>query len=351
MALPIVQPDFAGTEPAAPSDRFREGAASGLRGIARMAADSRDALDVNNVDYNWLPCRSVLNWVDGSRAKFEWSINPYRGCEFGCVYCYARYTHEFMELRDPMDFERRIYMKEAIAEKLTRELERGKVEPGQTIAIGAATDPYQPAEKRFRLTRSVLDVLAKFSGFRVGVITKSDLILRDADVWRRLTKRHGVSVRITVTTTDAALARITEPRAVTPRRRLDAVKRLNDLGIPTGINLMPVLPGINDDLERLESVFAAAREAGAQFVGTQTLFLTSCSKRRYDAFIAEHFPHLTKLYEEFYRDGTDAPEFYQRDLKRKLKGLREKYGFSEKRDISEAIPPEWVQQPEFLKVA
>lgn len=310
-----------------------------LTGIARMAAESQDAEERNQVDYNWIDCRSVLNRVNGTRVRFEWSINPYRGCEFGCAYCYARYTHEFMELRDPMDFERKIFIKRQAAAKLARELERGACAPGETIVIGAATDPYQPAEKRFGATRAMLEVLARYSGYKIGIITKSDLILKDVDLLKKIAKRHSLEVRMTVTTTDHELARKTEPRAVTPRRRLDAVKRLNEAGVLTGVNLMPIMPGVNDELASIEGVFQGASDASAAFLGFQILFLTATTRRIYDRFIAQHFPHLAKLYEEFYRNSTDAPEFYRRNIAKKVDGLREKYGIPTSRDVIKAEPP------------
>jgi hypothetical protein len=172
--------------PAAP--RRADSAGRGA-GIARMAADSPTALERNEVVYRRLPARSALNRVRGSRVSFEWSLNPYRGCEFGCVYCYARYTHEFMERRGPMAFEREIYMKEGMAARLGRELERWLVRPGETIAIGAATDPYQPAERRFGVTRSLLETLARFEGYCVEIVTKSDLVTRDLDLLKRVGRR------------------------------------------------------------------------------------------------------------------------------------------------------------------
>ncbi|MBI3735897.1 radical SAM protein [Candidatus Sumerlaeota bacterium] len=301
-----------------------------------MAAQSPITLERNEVDYRWIQCRSTLNRVNGSRVDFEWSINPYRGCEFGCVYCYARYTHEYMEHHDPMEFERIIYLKRHAAHWLRRELARGKYGDGETIAIGAATDPYQPAEKLFKVTRSILEVLAEFGGCDIHLTTKSDLILRDLDLFRRIVRRHRFMINLTVTTCDAELARLLEPRAPTPRRRLQAVRELNAAGIKTGIFCVPVLPGINDREEQLEAVFQAARDAGAAFILAHPVFLTACSKKRYLPFVQEHFPQLSNTYRDYYSTSSNPPAEYREIIRMRVKRLREKHGFA--RDQDESFP-------------
>ena len=299
-----------------------------LIGIARLAAEAERADDRNEVTYNRIECRSALNRVNGTRAKFEWSINPYRGCEFGCTYCYARYTHEFMEHHDPMDFERKIYVKRSMASFLRRELANAKCGDNETIVIGAATDPYQPAEKRFGTTRSILETLADFSGLKIRIITKSDLILRDLDLLKEVSRRHRFRVNMTVTTTDARLARKTEPRAVAPRRRLEAVRQLNDAGIVTGIFLMPIMPKINDDRPSMEAVVRAAADSGAAFLAGQVLFLTPTTKRRYFSFLKEERPDLLPLYQRYYSKGINPPHDYIGRVNRLLTRLRTAYGLS-----------------------
>lgn len=334
------QSDFFGcadipTPPAEPPSEI----ASALRGIARLAADSVTGLERNDVDYRWMEIRSTLNRVKGTRAFFEWSINPYRGCEFGCAYCYARYTHEFMEHDGPRLFERRIYLKKSAAARLRRELDKGRVAEGETIAIGAATDPYQPAERKFEITRSILETLMEYSGFRIGITTKSDLVARDTELLRELADRHAVRVRITITTTDAALARKLEPRAPTPRARLAALSKLCAAGIVAGVNLMPVLPGITDEESALESVARATVEAGSRALSWSPLFLTSCSRPTCFEFVRSHYPDLMGLYRAWYENGTDAPAEYHRDLARKMDrilartGLMQRSGRDELDDI------------------
>ena len=166
---------------------------------------------------------------------FTWTINPYRGCEFACKYCYARYTHEFMEMRDGVDFERKIYVKQQTAWLLRQELR--KVKRGEEIAIGTATDPYQPAERRFEITRSILQELALHHGLEIGIVTKSDLVVRDIELLREVAKHNSLYLNLTVTTVNTKLARILEPRAPRPDLRLKAVTRAGAGGIERGRDL------------------------------------------------------------------------------------------------------------------
>jgi DNA repair photolyase len=188
-----------------------------LTGIARLAAESDLLESKRRVRYFEIETRSALNRVR-SGMPFTYGLNPYRGCEFGCRYCYARYTHEFMELHESDEFENQIYAKRNVAVLLARELNR--VKPGEAIAIGTATDPYQPAERRFRRTREALEVIAQRSGVSVSITTKSDLVRRDVDLLRAIGERNELTVNMTITTLDAALARELEPRAPRPDLRL-----------------------------------------------------------------------------------------------------------------------------------
>src|SRR5258708_11301844 len=186
-----------------------------LIGIARLAAAGESLREGHDVEYFTLPSKSLLNRrVSNRQMPFTWTINPYRGCEFGCKYCYARYTHEFMEMRDGADFERKIYVKQHAAGLLRHDLHR--VKSGEAIAIATATDPYQPAERRYEVTRGILEEFARHSGFEIGIISKSNLMLRDLDVLKEVAKTNRLSVHITVTTLDVELARMLEPRAPRP---------------------------------------------------------------------------------------------------------------------------------------
>src|SRR6266404_546292 len=261
-----------------------------LVGIARLASLG-ESLDAGfKVEYFSLPAQSLLNKCDTPRMPFTWTINPYRGCEFACKYCYARYTHEFMEMRDGVEFERKIYVKQNADWLLRRDLK--KVKHGQSIAIGTATDPYQPAERRFGMTRAILEELARHSGFDISIISKSNMILRDLELFQKISLHNELSINLTVTTTDVELARLLEPRAPRPDLRLGAVRRLNDAGLRAGVALAPVLPAITDSPKQLDAVVKAAAAAKAQWIFANPLFLKPCSAKVFMPFLAEHFPAL-----------------------------------------------------------
>jgi DNA repair photolyase len=283
-----------------------------LVGIARLAAQGEAISEGHQVDYISLENRSLLTRCVSPRVPFSWQINPYRGCEFACKYCYARYTHEFMEMRDGLDFERKIYVKKHTAWLLRQELRQ--VRPGQSIAIGTATDPYQPAERKFGITRAVMEEFARHEGLSLGLVTKSDLIVRDLDLLQQISARNQFSIHMTITTTKTDLARILEPRAPRPDLRFRAVKKLVAAGISTSVNCAPVLPGITDSLKDLESVVHAAAAAGAKSVAAIPLFLKPCSAKIFIPFLQEHFPDLVSLYKERYADRAFLPVDYQRRI-------------------------------------
>src|SRR5271165_2479231 len=256
-----------------------ENAAAGkpeLVGIAKLAAMGASLRQGHFVEYFSLPSRGLLNrCVSHRRMPFTWTINPYRGCEFACKYCYARYTHEFMELRDGLDFERKIYVKQQTAWLLRQELKR--VKRGEQIALGTATDPYQPAEKRFEITRSILQELALHHGLEIGIVTKSDLVARDIDLLLQIAEHNALSVSLTITTLNTNLARILEPRAPRPDLRLQALAKLTSAGLNAGVICAPVLPGITDSAAALDKLVRATKEAGGKYISANTLFLKPCS--------------------------------------------------------------------------
>ena len=251
------------------------------------------------VEYFDLVARDILNRVDSPRLPFQWSINPYRGCEFGCSYCYARDTHGFFELADPLEFESRIFVKRRAAESLRRKLRKSDLR-GQTIAIGTATDPYQPAEKQYEITRSLLEVFAEVEGLSLSITTKSPLVVRDLELLTELDRRHAVEVHVTITTADAALARRIEVHAPDPAARLRTVERLAEAGLAVRINCMPVMPGINDEEDVLAPLLDAARAAGAYDVGAQALFLKPTARVHFLAWLGREFPELVGLYRRLY---------------------------------------------------
>jgi len=294
-----------------------------LIGIARMAAEAPCLEAKRRVEYFELGARSYLARVDSTRVPFRWTINPYRGCEFGCKYCYARYTHEFMEMRDGMDFEQKIYVKQHAADLLRQELR--KVKRGEDIALGTATDPYQPIEKKLEITRSILQEFARHSGLEIGIVTKSAMVARDIDVLQEISKRNQLGVNITITTTDADLARILEPRAPRPDLRLEGLKKLREAGIRAGVICAPVLPGITDSPRQLEDVVSKAAAANACHIHCNPLFLKPCSAAVFLPFLKEHFPQLVAEYEKRFANRTFLPPVYRQRISALFAQYRAKY--------------------------
>ncbi|MGH9405513.1 MAG: radical SAM protein [Terriglobia bacterium] len=304
--------------------------ASPLTGIARLAALSEPLRERSDVAYFALPSRSVLNRESSKRMPFAWTLNPYRGCEFGCKYCYARYTHEFMEMRDTFDFERRIYAKVGAPELLRDELGRAR-DKGLPIAFGTATDPYQPAEKRFKITQRLLAVFAEFEGLDFSITTKSVLILRDLDLLKAISKRHRFGVHMTVTTTSAPLARRLEPKAPPPLKRLEALAKLSEAGIYAGVNAMPIVPGITDSEAALEELARRAAEAGAKFLHGNTLFLMPSAMRHFMPFLKKEYPELVRRYERLYAGSAYLPPDYKAEIRARIAALQVRYNL--------AVPP------------
>ena len=328
-----------------PEDSVRNGAAhpskraqARLVGIARLAASSPMAethrKSVERPEYFVLPVKSILNSCDSERVPFDWTINPYRGCEFACKYCYARYTHEYMEL-DGGEFEKKIYVKKDagpllawdVAHKYSYTSEASGGTRAEHIAIGTATDPYQPAEREYGVTRACLEELAKKEGLSVSIITKSDQIVRDIDVLKRIAERSDLGIDITVTTLRTRLARMLEPRAPRPDLRLAAVKQLSEAGLAVGVQASPLLPGITDREGDLEAVAAAAKEAGAQWFFSGVLFLMPSSAKQFFPFLREKFPRLVQQYEKWFGKEAYAPEEYRRKVAERVARIRQTYGF------------------------
>jgi DNA repair photolyase len=304
---------------------LKEPAAKGLVGIARLAAESPRVRERAEVEYFKLPVRSALNRESSGRMPFAWTLNPYRGCEFGCKYCYARYTHEFMEMYDGRDFERKIYAKVEAPDLLRAELREAR-DKGLPIALGTATDPYQPAEKQFEVTRHMLKIFAEFAGLDFSVTTKSVLILRDIDLLRQVSARHRFSVHMTVTTLDERLARLLEPKAPAPAKRLEAVRALAAAGIRTGVNAMPILPGLNDSPRALEMLTSRAAEAGAAFLYGNLLFLMPSAMKQFMPFLEKEFPRLVKRYRMLYARSAYLQGEYKENMSKLLAELRARYG-------------------------
>lgn len=319
-----------------------------------------------DIRYYAAASRSVLNAPSATGMDF-WSINPYVGCAFGCAYCYARYAHRYTIERlgesapdgaaDSTDahlppwlaFERRILVKREAPNVLRRQLASATRLDDlrmQGVVIGTATDPYQPAERRFRLTRGVLEVLAAQANLHLTIITKSPLVTRDVDLLARIAERSSISVHVSLITVDRELARRLEPRAPTPEARLRAISRLRTHGIDVAVNVMPVLPGITDAPEMIDSLVRAVADANASRLGACALRLRRTARDRYLPFIDAEFPQLSSRYRRAYGRGHQVSERYRDGLRERFATVCAKHGVpfsryyrSEDDEVEEAPAP------------
>jgi DNA repair photolyase len=229
--------------------------------------------------------KTIINYNDSPDIGFEASVNPYRGCEHGCIYCYARPFHEFLGFSSGLDFESKIMVKEDAPELLRRELASPKWKP-QVIAMSGVTDCYQPVERKLKITRSCLEVLAEFRN-PVGIVTKNHLVTRDADVLAELARHKAAAVFVSVTTLDPDLRKVMEPRTSPPASRLSAIETLAEAGIPVGVMVAPIIPGLTD--HEIPAIIAAATKAGAQFAGRVIVRLPYAVAPLFESWLARHF--------------------------------------------------------------
>ncbi len=327
-----------------------------VRGLQRLAAEAEFADEGHDVEFRTMEVRSLLNRSESKRRlSLAYSINPYRGCEFGCKYCYARYTHDFLappaeiaspgdgtsggdvgslapsgdlDLRRPESFERLIFLKKNAAWLLEQELR--KIDPAEEIALGTATDPYQPIERRAMVTRSLLEVFARKQGYRLGIVTKSTLIERDIDLLTTIARRNTLVLHVTITTPDSALARKLEPRAPRPDLRLATVRRLRDAGLRVGILCSPLLPGITDTEAAIDRMARLAAEANTSFFAAEPLFLKPCSRPTFLKFVQEHFPALEAEYQTRFQTAEFAGRDYRHLLAKRVAKACARYGIPER---------------------
>ena len=306
-----------------------DGQPESLEGAAKPRRKTASALVQDGpVHYEPIQARSVLNRVK-AMMPLSWTINPYRGCRHACVYCFARPTHKYFDLNAGIDFHTRIFVKINAPQVLRQELSR----PGwkrAPICLGSATDPYQPGERRYRLTRKILEVLCEKAN-PLDIITKSHLILEDLDLLLELNRRTGgqLAVNMSLTTLDEAKARLIDPGAPSPRKRMDALARLSAAGIKTRLFIMPVLPGITDPPDELEQLVKAAAEIGVTSVSADSLRIARGSEEYFYGFIEKNFPELRPRYNRLYANGRRSmiSDAYKAALRNKMAELRAAYGF------------------------
>jgi DNA repair photolyase len=301
------------------------GRAAGINPGGRFEPVSRDVFDDGWNSFEDLPPfktevqvekpRTIITRNESPDISFDRSINPYRGCEHGCVYCFARPTHSYMGLSAGLDFEAKLFAKPDAAKLLDKELSKEGYQ-ARTIAIGTNTDPYQPLEKQWRIMREILEVL-EARNHPVGIVTKSALVTRDIDILARMAERGLAKVALSVTTLDRKLARTMEPRAATPTKRLETIRQLSDAGIPTSVMVAPVVPGLND--QEIERILDSARAAGARDAGYVILRLPLEVSPIFKDWLLRHYPdryrHVMSLIRSM-RDGKD----YDAEWSKRMRG-------------------------------
>jgi DNA repair photolyase len=290
------------------------------------------------VQYKELRSRNLLNRCTSARMPFEWTVNPYRGCAMGCRYCYAAYTHEFMGVATPEEFHTTVFVKTGMEEETGRALAR-VVARGEAIALGSATDPYQPGEAQARVTRHFLQQVAAHRGVKIGITTKGALVLRDLDLLQKIAARSSLSVHVSLNSTDAELLRRTEPWAPPPEVRLEVMRRLHDAGIEVWLGLAPVLPILTDGEDALDALFAAAAAAGVRSYFSQVLFLRSPTREKYLRWLQAEFPRHVAAYEDAYAGGRVYLQGGYRDhVQRLVRRLAAKHGLADDHDEDEPPP-------------
>jgi DNA repair photolyase len=281
--------------------------------------------------YQEVTCRSALNRVKG--MPFSWTLNPYRGCTHGCHYCFARRYHVQFEVDTDDEFASVILVKRNFVEVLARELDR----PSWTrelVALGTATDPYQPIEGHYRLTRRTIEALAR-AATPAGLVTKGPMIVRDRDVLADLTRAAGCTVYVSVPTVDDDAWRTLEPGTAHPLQRLRAVRELVDAGIDAGVLMAPIVPGFSSSRAKLERTIKAIADHGARFVGANVMYLQDGTRDHFMRFLAREFPSMTPKYELLYAEGKYPPERYRKEVKGMVRALQDRYGLAPRRPVEE----------------
>lgn len=274
-------------------------------------------------------CQSLINRVPPeSRMPFRWTINPYRGCQHACRYCYARHTHEYLGLDTGLDFNTRIFVKANAPEVLRRELARRSWRR-ESVAVGTACDPYQSPEGRYRLTRSILELLAEYRT-PATITTKSSLIVRDTDVLQELSRRAGCEVNFSVATLDEGVWQAIEPGTPPPLQRLRAMERLARAGVIAGVLMAPILPGLTDSPSQLDQLVQAAAAHGAQFLTPIVLHLRPGTRDWFFAGLEQDYPHLLARYRSLY-PGSYAPAAYTRTVVEQVAALRRRHSLPDER--------------------
>jgi DNA repair photolyase len=285
-----------------------------------------DLREKGGVTYRELRARSLLNKCDSPRMPFTWTVNPYRGCAMGCRYCYATYTHEFMGISTPEAFHSLVYVKVGAEEETARRL-AAVVRRGERIALGTATDPYQPGEAESRVTRRFLEMVARHRRARLGITTKGALVLRDLDLLQRINERSELSVHVSLTSPRADLLRRLEPLAPPPEVRIEMMRRLTEAGVETWLGLAPILPAITDAEGDLDLLLGQVRAAGVRHLFSNMLFLRSPTREKYLRWLEAEFPRYLEAYRKAYEGRVYLDGPYRRRIRDLVDRLKKKHGF------------------------
>jgi DNA repair photolyase len=280
------------------------------------------------VKYLELQTRSLLNRCDSPRMPFRWTVNPYRGCAMGCRYCYAAYTHEFLGIEGEDSFHSTIYAKAGGEEETARRLLQA-ARRGELVALGTATDPYQPGEAEFKVSRRFLELAAGLRGLRLSITTKGALVLRDLDLLRRIHERSTLTIQVSLISPRAELLRRLEPWAPPPEVRLEVLRRLVEAGILAGLSLAPVLPALTDGEGDLDELLFRAAAAGVKRMFCNLLFLRSPTREKYLRWLSANFPEHLDAYLRAYRGRVYLGGRYREGVLRRVRRLRLKHGFLE----------------------
>jgi DNA repair photolyase len=314
------------------ADRVKTGGTAALTEADRRADEAR---------YQEVVCRSALNPVKG--MPFNWTLNPYRGCTHGCHYCFARRYHVQFEMDSDDEFASVILVKKNFVEVLQRELDR----PSWTrehVAFGTATDPYQPIEGHYKLTRRTIETLAR-GRTPAGIVTKGPMVVRDRDVLGDLSRAAGVTVYMSVPTVDEEAWRTLEPGTAHPLQRLRAVRELVDAGVNAGVLMAPIVPGFSSSRGKLERTIKAIADHGARFVGCNVMHLQDGTRTHFMKFVAREFPAMLPRFEKLYVKKY-APDWYRKEVQGMVRVLQDRYGVSRREGAAETPAPEQLQEPE-----
>jgi DNA repair photolyase len=281
----------------------------------------------SGVVYRAMQARSLVNRCDSPRVPFEWTVNPYRGCSMGCRYCYAAYTHEYLGLKAEDSFHSEIYAKTGGLDETARRLAIA-ARRGERVALGTATDPYQPGEAQFEVTRRFLERAVQLRGLRLGITTKGALVLRDLDLLRRIHERSALSVQVSLTSPNADLLRRLEPWAPAPEVRIEVLRRLCEAGLRAGLSLSPILPGLTDREEDLDELISRVKQAGVRRMWCSLLFLRSPTREKFFDFLSREFPQYLDAYRRAYAGRTFLAGGYRQRIQAMVRRLREKHGLA-----------------------